>query len=875
MGRTHLIVLVVLILIGMAAMTGAVDKRGALPQRVDPDPNSTFEVGNLTSVFPLDTVDVPLNFATSNQVTYIENRINWTDDDLNLVDVIKGPGVPQDTSVKLVVINETDSEVQFKIYSSSPFSITAGQPIAYLQFEVNCFGYGSSTPVDLADNDNYNFYISGGLPYAPVRDNGRIWTAYESYLFLIGEWDTAYSGEQHIPWEVDLWQEIPGQIVVAYFHYDPTVLHFDSVTAGPGIFGGSVSAFLTADTIIVVLPTENPVSPANQQVNIFTLHFGLEDDDDDYVTPITIVRSQRLDECGGISFPQSISGTVTVPAHTAEADLGDIWAYTTATYYDVPFELDSSFPVNDYEFRVGFPAEDIYFDTVVEVAGFTPPTASLDPSDTSVVQINNGSGTDYLPSQLPANVFKLRFRPRSTPSSGTVFDIVFIPSPENEVRYNMDLPGFHTADPLTLIDGSIEIRRKSTGGPGCPALYVWNGERFELDNTILAACDGARVVSDVTDYYLVTKAVAVDADELRFQIREDAQEVSTFRDFDLMVIDHPKDNAIQVTRDGDIISIGQPFSVSWAKDHKGNDITSLITAEDEVPYISKENGWFDVSFGKLGKNQITPFAASIGPIIPKDNRDDDEEALRSAGVRPDGIDKKLKVSIQTADGTWQLISEEDARLEPGQQATVIDPDMIDPDRELVLRYEWERYYEIDVLDFRKAEPFTGDIKELNVTGAVHTKNGPVLHKLNDNIARDPLTLLPGDVIDLAFDASSLQPVGKGEARAYIFVSKGKYEKAGAAAPRGDFALDANVPNPFNPTTRIHYNLPVATQVELKIYDVRGVLVRTLVSEFQAAGENDVTWNAMSDSGQRLASGVYFYQLKTPEFSKTRKMVLLK
>jgi hypothetical protein len=874
MGRRHLFVLVVLILIGSVALSWAVDKRGALPQRVDPDPNSTFDIGTLMYVFPLDTVDLPLEFDTSNQVTYIENRINWVDDDLNLIDVIKGPGVPQDTSVKLVVINETDSTVQFKIFSDDPFSITAGQPIAYLQFEVNCYGYGAFTPVTFADDDNYNFYITGGQPYAPERDDGGIWTDHETYLFLIGDWVTTYSGDQHIPWEVDLWQEIPGQIVIAYIRFDPTVLHFDSVTAGPGIMGGTVNAYLNYDTITVILPTSNPPSPPNQQVNIFTLHFGLEDDDDDFSTAVQIVSSQRLDECGGVAYPWPMAGSITVPLHTAEADLGDIWAYTTASYYDVPLEMDSSFPVNDYELRVGFPSEDIRFDTVVGIAGFTPPTASLDPSDTSVVQINNGSGTDYLPSQLPANVFKLRFRPRSTPTAGTIFDIVFVESEENEIRYNMDLPGFHSADPLTLIDGSIEIRQYSGGGGGCPALYVWNGDGYELDNTILAACAGERVTADVTDYYLISKTVALDSDELRFQIREDGQEVSTFRDFQLIVVDHPTNNPIQVTKDGEIISIGQPFSVSWAKDHKGNDITGLITAEDEVSFVSNESGWFDVSFGKLGKDQIAPFATSIGPIIPKDNKDDNEE-LRSAGARPDALDKKLKVSIQNSDGTWQLISEEDARSQPGQQATVIDPNLIDPDHELILRYEWERHYEIDVLDFRKAEPFAGDVMELKVANAAHSKEGSILHKLSAGIAHDPLILSHGEVIDLVFDGRSLQPLGKGETRAYVFVSKGKYGKAGADVPRGDFALDANVPNPFNPTTNIRYNLPVATHVELKIYDVRGVLVRTLVSEYQAAGEREVTWNALSDSGQRLASGVYFYQLRTPEFSQTRKMVLLK
>ena len=63
--------------------------------------------------------------------------------------------------------------------------------------------------------------------------------------------------------------------------------------------------------------------------------------------------------------------------------------------------------------------------------------------------------------------------------------------------------------------------------------------------------------------------------------------------------------------------------------------------------------------------------------------------------------------------------------------------------------------------------------------------------------------------------------------------------------------------------------------ELSIFDVSGALVRTLVSGEQTAGEKSVTWDGRSDSGNRMASGVYFYRLTTPDFTDTRKMVLLK
>ena len=90
-----------------------------------------------------------------------------------------------------------------------------------------------------------------------------------------------------------------------------------------------------------------------------------------------------------------------------------------------------------------------------------------------------------------------------------------------------------------------------------------------------------------------------------------------------------------------------------------------------------------------------------------------------------------------------------------------------------------------------------------------------------------------------------------------------------------FALHQNAPNPFNPSTTIAFDLPKASQVSLRIYDQRGRLVRTLVSETMTAGAKTVLWNGLDDRGLQVNSGVYLYVIQADDFRTTRKMTLLK
>lgn len=85
-----------------------------------------------------------------------------------------------------------------------------------------------------------------------------------------------------------------------------------------------------------------------------------------------------------------------------------------------------------------------------------------------------------------------------------------------------------------------------------------------------------------------------------------------------------------------------------------------------------------------------------------------------------------------------------------------------------------------------------------------------------------------------------------------------------------YMLGQNYPNPFNPSTTIGYYLPEGTNVELKLYDVLGNEIGTLVNEFKSAGTYKIEFNA-----EQLSSGVYFYKIETNNFSQTKKMILLR
>jgi hypothetical protein len=99
-------------------------------------------------------------------------------------------------------------------------------------------------------------------------------------------------------------------------------------------------------------------------------------------------------------------------------------------------------------------------------------------------------------------------------------------------------------------------------------------------------------------------------------------------------------------------------------------------------------------------------------------------------------------------------------------------------------------------------------------------------------------------------------------------------------PAGDplparFALHHNQPNPFSPATVIRYDLPVPSEVSLRIFDVSGRHVKTLAAGEAPAGRHSVVWDARDEAGRAVSAGVYFYRLRAGIFDATRRMMLIK
>ena len=92
-----------------------------------------------------------------------------------------------------------------------------------------------------------------------------------------------------------------------------------------------------------------------------------------------------------------------------------------------------------------------------------------------------------------------------------------------------------------------------------------------------------------------------------------------------------------------------------------------------------------------------------------------------------------------------------------------------------------------------------------------------------------------------------------------------------------FSLSQNYPNPFNPATVIGYTVPrgiAAQRVSIKVYDIRGALVRVLVDGIKEPGSYAVYWDGTDKTGRRVSSGIYLYRMKAGGTVLTRKMVVV-
>ena len=171
-----------------------------------------------------------------------------------------------------------------------------------------------------------------------------------------------------------------------------------------------------------------------------------------------------------------------------------------------------------------------------------------------------------------------------------------------------------------------------------------------------------------------------------------------------------------------------------------------------------------------------------------------------------------------------------------------------------------------------------DLEKWNfLSGGIQTQNLDNMD-VSTLLAEGPMSIPAGGMIETAFaivggnSLSELQ-TNADQAKSFWEGAWAEVEAKNIAIPQ-NFVLAQNYPNPFNPSTVISWRLAISQVVELKIFNLLGQEVRTLVNEKQEAGSHAVIWDGKDEQGNLVASGIYFYRIQAGDFVQTKKLLLI-
>lgn len=424
---------------------------------------------------------------------------------------------------------------------------------------------------------------------------------------------------------------------------------------------------------------------------------------------------------------------------------------------------------------------------------------------------------------------------------------------------NCGSPGQQFFEEITLKN------RQRPGSPppppppgGCPYVYTWNGSDWIEDNNILPQSqDPVLLGQDVTDYYQLYTKPAEEDGKYYLAISEYEEDKSYLDQIKLLVIDHPLETFITIDDSGSVIQFAKPaFFADATLD--SSDIYKLLYSLDSLktevsPSDTLSLSFEDVNAGTeqwlllVGQVQAVAKAKVSGRIVSDtDNGKENSYSFTSFRLR--------------RNPTYQWI------VAPTSNTSSLQVDIV-----------WQEEAEVDYAELsnRLELPFT--LCEAELLFAVHSTNGDITTEL---VADDELVseLNQDEWIELVF---SIPEKTVDMQRSFIFVTKGRYERLSQKLNKpssqeeevilpSETKLYSNYPNPFNPSTMISYSLRDEGMVSIKVYDILGSEVATLVNETKAAGTYEVEFNA-----SQLPSGVYIYRMQAGSYMASKKMLLVK
>jgi hypothetical protein len=762
-----------------------------------------------------------------------------------------------------------------------------GEPAFFVYFNVK-ENVPSGTLTPLVFNDPFCYplvaVVNGCAPdypaYSPTYDFGSVYVNHSApvFEFSIADSISAYPGQSDLEIPVYFDQSIGAYYFRVELQYNANILEYRYVEDGRFSTNAHTDFCGPGYLHVFAFPgTGDCQSPGSEPA--FYVHFKVKDN----VSVGTLVPLIFNDP---FCYPlvAVVNGCAPdYPAFSPTYQFGSVWIdhqgvrFTIPDNYQVYAGNTARLPVYVHNeegliyFRVDLAYDSTKLSYVgVEDARFHISSVNFcgdDPYHNSIFSFNS----QCVPSDphYPGGVgFYIKLKVKSGTPVGTVIPITFTDSTCNHILTLAN--GCEPLYPAFIPEwdnGSIKVKQRPSG---CPFVFAWTGSQFEKDNTILTQSeDPYRPDLWVSDYLYLSKKPTLVGNSYLLQIREFEQEISYLDNLELILVDHPEDTKVAVSPDGEIRLYETEFVPLACVDHNGEDQLDRIMDKDGIFYICEQAGHLILTLGvQLNGDEPPSLITETGVDLPPEHKQ--HTKVNSSSDPP-----MLKIEVQKKDGTWIRLSHLPPRDKPEQAFCFVDPRYLDENGEVRIRISWTNYYSADQITYFAVSPTQPELLRSLPVLASHSKNGNASSKLKC-IDGEFVVLVPGEQIELNFPSRGESALGM--KRDFVLKSTGYYvplTKAHVGSRPSTCTLLDNYPNPFNMETVISYSLSREVHVQLRIYNILGERVRTLVDAYQGPGPKRVRWDGKDDTGNEVTSGVYFYRIKAGAEVYAKKMLLLK
>ena len=407
-----------------------------------------------------------------------------------------------------------------------------------------------------------------------------------------------------------------------------------------------------------------------------------------------------------------------------------------------------------------------------------------------------------------------------------------------------------------------------TSNLGCPWLYVLGEDStYNQENNLLHKSKfQGNIGHNITDKYVLNKPPGIFDNYISLSIQEGMNDTTYFNSVKLYAVDHPRGTGVCVTENNEIAIFDSSTvkSVQYAE-LDGNDITSVIKFDYNGDLPRPLSDTLSNVFASYPKR-------TYGNAVISELRDNYGQNYTKCS---DGL-----ITINTNNGNT---TSDFARRERNSITAIPITDIFGQPNINYVNINWYRGNEIKYIAIADLQyTATGfAIIELPLVEALDSNYVDELYKLQEN-DEYYMDVSPSKSIMLKFYDGSIP--SDNQIRDYVIEVNGRIGsflngdidkfKAGkntnSSTQPIKYKLGYNYPNPFNPATKISYSIEKSGLTKLKIYDILGREIKTLVNEIKNPGEYTVEFN-----GSTLSSGVYFYKLESGSFSDIKRMMLIK